>query len=125
MGLAKRRIAGGPYADERMGRAARLGQQPLDMLGRPLILLMIELVDGPLQQLAVEIAVIHRRAVDAISVQLAIPLQIAGYAVVIELAACRKTGKGQQSSRQPLLSAPQFFFSLIFLALGRRMEQSL
>ena len=95
------------------------------MCSRPLVLLMVELVDGPRQQLAVEVAVIHRRAVDSVGVQLAVPLQIAGDAVVIELAAGGEVGKGQHRGASPLLSSPQFFFSLIFLALGRRMEQSL
>lgn len=53
-----------------MGRAPRLGQQPLDMLGRAFVLLMVELVDGPRQQLTVEVAVVHRRAVDPVGVQL-------------------------------------------------------
>lgn len=52
-----------------MGRAPRLGQQPLDMLGRAFVLLMVELVDGPRQQLIVEVTVIHRRAVDPVGVQ--------------------------------------------------------
>ena len=95
------------------------------MLGRPLVLLMVELVDGPVEQLLMEIAVIHRRAVDAMGVQLAVPLQIAGDAVVIELASRAEVGRGQQVRGQPLALLAQFFFSLIFLALGRRMEQSL
>ncbi len=102
MGLAKGGVAGGANADECMGRASRLGQQPLDMLGRAFVLLMVELVDGPRQQLTVEVAVVHRRAVDPVGVQLPVPLQIAGDAVVIELASCGKVGQGQQVHGQPL-----------------------
>ncbi len=85
----------------------RLRQQPLNVLRRPFILLMVELVDGPRQQLAVEVAVVDGGAVYPVGVQLAIALQIAGDAIVIELAAGGKTGERQQLGRQPLaLFAP-------------------
>lgn len=104
---------------------SRLRQQSLNVLRRPLILLMIELVDGPVEQLAVEVAVVDGGAVYPVGVQLTVPLQIAGDTIVIELATGGKTGKRQQLVRQPLALFAPFFFSLIFLALGRRMEQSL
>ncbi|MNJ77755.1 hypothetical protein D3C77_753330 [compost metagenome] len=83
MGLAEGGVAGGAYADEGMGRAPRLGQQPLNMLGRALILLMVELVDGPIEQLPMEVAVIYRSTVNPIGMQLAIPFQVAGDAIVV------------------------------------------
>lgn len=125
MGLTKGGITGGAYADERMGRVASLGQQPLNMLCRAFILLMVELVDGPVQQLSMKIAVINGGAVYPVSVLLAVTLQIAGDAIVIKLATRGKTSEWQQIGCQPLALFPSFFFSLIFLALGRRMEQSL
>ena len=86
---------------------SRLRQQSLNVLRRPLILLMIELVDGPVEQLAVEVAVVDGGAVYPVGVQLAIALQIASDAIVIELATGGKTGKRQQLGRQPLaLFAP-------------------
>lgn len=42
---------------------SRLRQQSLNVLRRPLILLMVELVDGPVEQLAVEVAVVDGGAI--------------------------------------------------------------